>query len=112
MAGQIVHSSRRGARDIEHCGSAHDEAELEALKAAAAAAIRGGPSTRVGPRGCIRSVADRVLAGWGICGTRCAGPTTQESARRLVVERESWQRRPAGETTDSGVRRCPVQCQM
>jgi len=32
---QIVHSSRRGSRDIEHLGSAHDEAELEALKAAA-----------------------------------------------------------------------------
>lgn len=32
---QIVHSTRRGARDIEHLGSAHDEAELEALKAGA-----------------------------------------------------------------------------
>jgi hypothetical protein len=32
---QIVHSTRRGSRDIEHLGSAHDEAELEALKAAA-----------------------------------------------------------------------------
>jgi hypothetical protein len=31
---QIVHSSRRGSRDIEHIGSAHDDAELEALKAA------------------------------------------------------------------------------
>jgi hypothetical protein len=30
---QIVYSSRRGARDIEHIGSAHDEAELEVLKA-------------------------------------------------------------------------------
>jgi hypothetical protein len=32
---QIVHSSRRGARDIEHLGSAHDDAELEVLKAVA-----------------------------------------------------------------------------
>jgi hypothetical protein len=32
---QIVHSTRRGSRDIEHLGSAHDEVELEALKAAA-----------------------------------------------------------------------------
>ena len=32
---QIVYSTRRGSRDIEHLGSAHDEAELEALKAAA-----------------------------------------------------------------------------
>jgi hypothetical protein len=32
---QIVHSSRRGSRDIEHIGSAHDEEELATLKAAA-----------------------------------------------------------------------------
>ena len=33
---QIVWSSRRGSRSIEHLGSAHDETELAALKAAAA----------------------------------------------------------------------------
>jgi hypothetical protein len=33
---QIVHGKRRGSRRMEHVGSAHDEAELEALKAAAA----------------------------------------------------------------------------
>jgi hypothetical protein len=32
---QVVWSSRRGSREIEHLGSAHDEAELESLKAAA-----------------------------------------------------------------------------
>jgi hypothetical protein len=32
---QIVHCSRRGSRDIEHIGSAHDDAELELLQAAA-----------------------------------------------------------------------------
>jgi len=32
---QIVHSTRRGSRDIEHLGSAHDETGLEALKVAA-----------------------------------------------------------------------------
>jgi len=32
---QIVHSSRRGSRDVEHIGSAHDDAELAVLKAAA-----------------------------------------------------------------------------
>jgi hypothetical protein len=32
---QIVYSSRRSSRDIEHIGSAHDDAELELLKAAA-----------------------------------------------------------------------------
>ena len=32
---QIVHSSRRGSRDIEHIGSANDDVELELLKAVA-----------------------------------------------------------------------------
>jgi hypothetical protein len=31
---QIVHSSRRGSRDTEHIGSAHDDAALELLEAA------------------------------------------------------------------------------
>jgi Transposase DDE domain len=39
---QIVHSSRRGARDIEHLGSAHDEHELEVLQAAARQRIADG----------------------------------------------------------------------
>lgn len=30
---QILHSTRRGSRNIEHLGRAHDEAELEALSA-------------------------------------------------------------------------------
>jgi len=39
---QIVWSSRRGARDIEHLGSAHDDAEVETLRAAASRRIEGG----------------------------------------------------------------------
>ena len=39
---QIVHSSHRGSRDIEHIGSAHDEAALAALKAAAAQRLAAG----------------------------------------------------------------------
>jgi hypothetical protein len=39
---QIVWSSRRGSRSIEHVGSAHDEAELAALKAAAAQRLAAG----------------------------------------------------------------------
>jgi hypothetical protein len=39
---QIVYSKRRGARRMEHVGSAHDERELEALKAAAAQRLAGG----------------------------------------------------------------------
>ncbi len=39
---QIVHSSRRGSRDIEHIGSAHDDAGLEVLKAAARQRLAAG----------------------------------------------------------------------
>jgi hypothetical protein len=39
---QIVYSSRRGSRDIEHIGSAHDEAELEILKVAARQRLAAG----------------------------------------------------------------------
>jgi hypothetical protein len=39
---QIVHSTRRGSRDIEHIGSAHGEAELEVLKAAARQRLSAG----------------------------------------------------------------------
>jgi hypothetical protein len=39
---QVVWSSRRGSRKIEHLGSAHDEAELETLKAAAGQRIAAG----------------------------------------------------------------------
>jgi hypothetical protein len=41
---QIVWSSRRGSRSIEHIGSAHDETELAALKTAAAARLAAGQS--------------------------------------------------------------------
>jgi hypothetical protein len=39
---QIVWSSRRGSRNIEHLGSAHDDAGLAALKAAAAQRLAAG----------------------------------------------------------------------
>src|SRR2546421_5990453 len=42
QAVQIVHSSRRGSRDIEHIGSAHDDAELEVLKAVARQRLAAG----------------------------------------------------------------------
>ena len=41
-AGQIVYSSHRGSRDIEHIGSAHDDAWLELLKAAARQRLAAG----------------------------------------------------------------------
>ena len=39
---QIVHSSRRGSRDIEHLGSAHTAAEVELLKAAGRQKLAAG----------------------------------------------------------------------
>jgi len=39
---QIVYGSRRGSRDIEHVGSAHDDVELEVLKAAAQQRMAAG----------------------------------------------------------------------
>jgi hypothetical protein len=45
VAVQIVWSSRRGSRSIEHLGSAHDEAQLEALKMAAATRLSQGQQT-------------------------------------------------------------------
>jgi hypothetical protein len=41
-AAQIVCSSRCGSRDIEHIGSAHDEVELELLKAVARQRLAAG----------------------------------------------------------------------
>ena len=39
---QIVYSNRRGSRNIEHLGSAHDDAELAVLKAAAQQRLTAG----------------------------------------------------------------------
>jgi hypothetical protein len=67
---QIVHSSRRGSRDIEHLGSAHDQAELAALKAAARQRIAAGQdeldlgldaTARSGP---LEIVASRMAHLW------------------------------------------------
>jgi hypothetical protein len=42
---QVVYSKRRGARRMEHIGSAHDEQEVEALKAAARQRLAGSSSS-------------------------------------------------------------------
>ena len=42
VAVQIVHSYHRGSRQIEHIGSAHDEAEVELLKAVARQRLAAG----------------------------------------------------------------------
>lgn len=59
---QIVHSSRRGSREIEHLGSAHDEAELAALRTAAVARLAGGqPELDLGLAPLVEGTADRPL---------------------------------------------------
>ena len=42
IAVQIVYSSHRGSRQIKHIGSAHDDAELELLKAVARQRLAAG----------------------------------------------------------------------
>lgn len=42
---QIVHSNRRGSRDIEHIGSAHTPAEVEVLKAVARQRLHANQET-------------------------------------------------------------------
>jgi DDE family transposase len=62
---QVVWSSRRGSREIEHLGSAHDEAELEVLKAAAQQRIAAG----------------QLELGLGLDGPSPAGPLPITSSR-------------------------------
>jgi hypothetical protein len=76
IAVQIVHGSRRGARDIEHLGSAHDELEVEALKAAARQRLAAGQgelalgldSVDAGASAPLRIVSSRMGHLWdGLC---------------------------------------------
>jgi hypothetical protein len=65
---QIVHSSRRGSRDIEHIGSAHEDAELEVLRAAARQRLAAG-----------RGQLDLGLSGTAVAGA--GGPLPITSSR-------------------------------
>ena len=67
---QIVWSFRRGSRKIEHIGSAHDDAELEALKAAAGQRLAAGQLEldlsmgRPGPSGPLEIASSRMGHLW------------------------------------------------
>src|ERR1700739_821897 len=81
IAGQIVWSSRRGSRRIEHLGSAHDEAEVEALKAAAQQQLAGGQGAlerRLGATGTGESpleiVSSRAAHLWEALCRACQAP--------------------------------------
>jgi hypothetical protein len=97
---QIVWSSRRGSRNIEHVGSAHDDAQVEALKAAANQRIAQGQGELdlgldlaeigSGPMEIIGSWAghlwDALCTGYGALGfPRAAGG--DEVFRDLVLAR-------------------------
>jgi len=76
---QIVWSSRRGSRNIEHLGSTDDEAGLAALKAAVAERLPLAAGQAVLDLGLVERSATEPLpitsSRAGICGMRCAGPT-------------------------------------
>lgn len=65
IAVQIVHSYRRGSRQIEHIGSAHDDVEVELLKAVARQRLAAGQGLlNLGPgRGSVRSPPRPAPAG-------------------------------------------------
>jgi hypothetical protein len=76
IAVQIVWSSRRGSRSIEHLGSAHDDVELAALKTAAAERLAAGQAVLdlgvAGPPGCepLPITSSRMTHLWdGLCAT-------------------------------------------
>jgi hypothetical protein len=96
---QIVHSSHRGSRDIEHIGSAHDDAGLELLKAAARqrlaagqgvldlgldAGVPGGPLPIISSQmGCL---VDALSRGYDVLGL-AAATGGDEVFRQLVLAR-------------------------
>jgi hypothetical protein len=67
---QVVWSSRRGSRQIEHIGSAHDDAETEALKAAARQRLAAGQAelglglNGPGPSGPLEITSSRMGHLW------------------------------------------------
>jgi hypothetical protein len=70
---QIVQSSHRGSRDIEHIGSAHDEAGLAALTAVARqrlAAGQGELNLGLDDSPAAGGPWRSPTPGWDICGTR------------------------------------------
>jgi hypothetical protein len=96
---QIVHSSHRGSRDIEHLGSAHTAAEVELLKAAARqklavgqgvldlgldAGAPGGPLPIVSSR--MGYLVDALSRGYDVLGLSAA-TGGDEVFRQLVLAR-------------------------
>ena len=75
---QIVHSSHRGSRDIEHIGSAHT-AEVELLKAAARQRLAAGQGVLelgLDPAGARAGRCRSPLLGWAAWWMRCRAAMT------------------------------------
>jgi hypothetical protein len=96
---QIVHSSRRGSRDIEHLGSAHTAAEVELLKAAGRQRLAAGQGVLelgldagapAGPLPIISSqmgcLIDALSRGYDVLGL-AAATGGDEVFRQLVLAR-------------------------
>jgi hypothetical protein len=113
---QVVWSSRCGSREIEHIGSAHDDAELDALKAAAGQRIAAGQpelglglgdSGAAGPlpitssrMGCLPARSTAATGSWawtrqraatGCSGSWCSRGSSSRPARSTALS----QLRPA-----------------
>ena len=64
---QIVYSYHRGSRQMEHIGSAHDDAELELLKAVARLRLAAGQGVlELGPVGYRGGCTARLSANPGV----------------------------------------------
>jgi hypothetical protein len=59
---KVVYSSRRGSRDIEHIGSAHDDTELD-LPAGQAVLMAGTGASRTTARDAPRHIPSRCRPG-------------------------------------------------
>ena len=74
---QIVHSSRKGARSIEHIGSAHDDAELAVLKEVARQRLNAGQL----------SVDLPGLSGMNVAGSGPQAPAGAECVASITFKR-------------------------
>jgi hypothetical protein len=86
---QVVWSSGRGSRSIEHLGSGHDEAALAALKAAAVQRLAAGQAELdlgVAVRSGSKPLPITSL-GRRICGKRCAAHTRCSGSTRPLAGR-------------------------
>lgn len=91
---QIVQSSHRGSRNIDHIGSAHDDAELELLKAVARQRLAAThcPARQVIARRRARSRRSNVEVDWIATGPktrRLSGTERRTTAEEYVARIEA-----------------------